>query len=70
VAGLRSPALVLHARGDGSIPLAMAEELARAIPGARLEVVENSGHTMQVERPALFNDLVLGWVKEREGEVT
>jgi len=69
MAGLRRPVLVVHARGDGSIPLEMAEELAQVIPGAQLEVVENSGHTMQVERPALFNELVVSWVKEREGEV-
>jgi pimeloyl-ACP methyl ester carboxylesterase len=46
--------------------LELGAELAKAIPNARLEVVEDSGHTMQVERPELFNKLVLDFIGEND----
>lgn len=51
--GLRGiPALVLHGASD-PIPLYASEETARAL-GARLEVIERSGHCPHVERPDEF----------------
>ena len=47
------PALVLHGRED-PIPVESSEEAARAL-GARLVVIDGSGHVPYVERPdALF----------------
>lgn len=69
VARISCPTLVIHARADGSIPLAEAERLASSIPDARLEVVEDSGHTIQVERPELFNELVEGFISHSESSV-
>jgi proline iminopeptidase len=49
----RPPALVLHGRED-PIPLESSSEIARAL-GARLVVIEGSGHVPYVEQPeALF----------------
>jgi proline iminopeptidase len=39
------PAVLVHGRFDLGGPLEYAWELARAWPGARLEIVEDSGHT-------------------------
>ncbi|MGQ0714699.1 MAG: alpha/beta fold hydrolase [Gemmatimonadaceae bacterium] len=48
------PVLILHGRHD-PIPLESSEALQRALPDARLVVLENSGHVPYVEEPdALF----------------
>ncbi len=44
-AGLRIPLLVIHDRADREAPFAGGEELARALPGARLIATEGLGHT-------------------------
>lgn len=45
------PTLVLCGREDAITPLAFHEEIAAAIPGARLAVVERCGHLATLERP-------------------
>ncbi|MGD2151875.1 MAG: alpha/beta fold hydrolase [Gemmatimonadales bacterium] len=49
VARLRVPTLILHGRYD-PIPMEWAEELVGLIPGARLVVLEESGHLPYVEQ--------------------
>ncbi|HUF31124.1 MAG TPA: alpha/beta fold hydrolase [Gemmatimonadaceae bacterium] len=52
--GVTAPTLVVHGRQD-PIPLASSETAARALPDARLVVLENCGHVPYVEQPdALF----------------
>jgi proline iminopeptidase len=55
--GLRrveAPTLIVHGRQD-PIPLASSEAAARALPDARLVVLEHAGHVPYVEQPdALF----------------
>lgn len=41
---LRAPALVLHRRGDRTVPLAAGRWLAAAIPGARFEALDGADH--------------------------
>lgn len=54
LAAVRCPVLITHGRQD-PIPLASSEAAARAIPGARLVVLDDSGHVPYVEAPdALF----------------
>ena len=49
------PVLILHGRHD-PIPLESSEALQRALPDARLVVLEHSGHVPYVEEPgALFS---------------
>jgi 3-oxoadipate enol-lactonase/4-carboxymuconolactone decarboxylase len=48
---LRLPTLVLVGDGDAATPLASAEALRDAIPGARLEVIADAAHIPTVERP-------------------
>ena len=48
------PVLVLAASGDRVMLLEHARALASAIPAARLEVVEGSGHVLVVEQPERF----------------
>ena len=51
---IRTPTLVIHGELDGPV-IAGSRWLAGAIPGARLEVVPEAGHSPQLERPELFN---------------
>jgi pimeloyl-ACP methyl ester carboxylesterase len=46
LAQLRCPTLVLHGRDDAMVPLAHGRDLARRIPGARLEIVDGWGHDL------------------------
>jgi proline iminopeptidase len=52
---IECPVLILHGRHD-PIPLEASEALSRALPDARLVVLEHSGHVPYVEEPeALFS---------------
>lgn len=54
LAQVDAPTLIVHGRQD-PIPLASSEAAARALPDARLVVLEHSGHVPYVEQPdALF----------------
>ena len=55
---VRVPTLVVHGADDQVTPVARAEELARGIPGARLEVISDAGHIPQLEQPERVNDLL------------
>jgi len=60
---IRCPALVVAAREDGIMPLEWLQELADGIPGARLAVVEASGHCSTIEQPARVTELLRGWLQ-------
>ncbi|HYW41568.1 MAG TPA: alpha/beta fold hydrolase [Bryobacteraceae bacterium] len=59
---LRAPVLIVHGRED-PMPLSVAEETARTIPGARLEVIDDCGHYPWVDQPDRFFALVLGFAR-------
>jgi pimeloyl-ACP methyl ester carboxylesterase len=64
LASISCPTLVLVGEDDRITPLALSEEIAGAIPGARLVVVPASGHLSALERPdqvASEMRLWLGW---------
>jgi proline iminopeptidase len=48
------PALVIVGRHDFITNVAMAEEIVKHIPKARLEIFEDSGHFPMVEEPEKF----------------
>jgi pimeloyl-ACP methyl ester carboxylesterase len=58
LAGLRVPALVVWGALDRLLPVALGDEWAAAVPGARLHVVAGAGHLPPVDRPAEFVALV------------
>lgn len=62
LAHIRCPVLVACGDRDLLTPPAMSEEIAAAIPGARLAIVEKAGHLMTWEQPAAVNELLLGWL--------
>lgn len=60
------PTLVVAGREDQLMPVALLEELARGIPGARLEVLEACGHMASMEKPREVIALLREWVTGRD----
>jgi 3-oxoadipate enol-lactonase len=62
--GIKAPTLVIVGEQDLLTPPWIAREVARGIPGARLEVVtgDGSSHVLPLERPDDFNQLVMNYV--------
>lgn len=58
------PTLVLTGRQDARLPLEVHEEMAAAIPGAELVVIEDCGHLSAMERPAEVNLALRRWLVE------
>lgn len=56
------PTLVMVGRQDRWSPLAQHEEIAAAIPGARLVVIEDSGHMSTVEQPDRVTAALVDWL--------
>jgi pimeloyl-ACP methyl ester carboxylesterase len=54
------PALYVHGADDGCIGVDISEGMDDLFPaGLRYHVVEGAGHFVHLERPEVFNDLVL-----------
>jgi pimeloyl-ACP methyl ester carboxylesterase len=63
LASITCPTLVVAGREDRVIPAAESETMAKAIPGARLEVIPEAGHLVNLERPDEFQAVVEGWLR-------
>jgi len=61
---LSMPVHVIGASHDVLLPVWKSTELAELIPGARLTVVEGSGHAVNLERAEEFNAAVLDFLAE------
>jgi proline iminopeptidase len=59
---IKVPTLVLVGRHDFITNVAMAEEMVKHIPNARLEVFEDSGHFALVEEPEKFYRVIKEFV--------
>ncbi|TDD93149.1 alpha/beta fold hydrolase [Saccharopolyspora karakumensis] len=56
------PVTVIHGEEDALVPVASAQEVAGAIPGAQLRVMPQAGHWPNRERPTEFNALLREFV--------
>jgi pimeloyl-ACP methyl ester carboxylesterase len=43
---VKVPTLVMHARGDATVPMTVGRELAAGIPGAKFVTFEGNNHVM------------------------
>jgi pimeloyl-ACP methyl ester carboxylesterase len=62
LAKIACPTLVVASREDVIMPLELLEEIARGIPGARLAIVEDSGHVSTLEQPEEVTRLLRDWL--------
>ncbi|MGH7354927.1 MAG: alpha/beta fold hydrolase [Candidatus Rokuibacteriota bacterium] len=49
--GVTTPTLIVWGRDDRIVPLECGERYAKALPQARLAIVENAGHFLEMEQP-------------------
>ena len=61
------PTLVLAGDADLGVPPPMARAVAAHIPGSRLEIVPESGHSAYWERPDVFNRILLDFFAQHRG---
>ena len=59
---LTNPVLLIHGDKDMLVPLSAAQEAARRLPNARLEIFKETGHWATRERPELFNQCTLDFL--------
>jgi pimeloyl-ACP methyl ester carboxylesterase len=62
LSAVRCPTLVLVGDGDELTPLPLAQEIAAAISGAQLKVVEDSGHLSTLEQPDIVTQALVEWM--------
>jgi pimeloyl-ACP methyl ester carboxylesterase len=61
--GIDFPTLILVGAEDQLTPVAEAEALRNAIPGARFHVIEGAGHLSNLEQPARFNSNLIEFIE-------
>ena len=59
---IRVPTVVLCGRQDILTPPALHQEMVDSIPGARLVIVENSGHLAPLEQPVGVTAVLRYWL--------
>jgi len=63
---VRMPTLLIWGRQDGLLPVELAQSWLRALPQARLEIVDGAGHSPARERPAEVIRLVLDFLGDEK----
>jgi hypothetical protein len=56
--------LIVHGDGDALVPVSNSVRLARQIPGVRLAVLPQCGHSPQEEQPDALLDAVEKWSRD------
>ena len=63
---LTLPALVIVGEQDLATPVAMAREIADALPGATLAVLPSAAHLSNIEQAELFNRTLLDFLQQTD----
>jgi 3-oxoadipate enol-lactonase len=64
VSEITVPTLILVGEEDRITPPQLSEELARMVPGSRLEIIPEAGHLTNAEQPELFNEAIESFLSE------
>jgi 3-oxoadipate enol-lactonase len=59
---LKIPTLVVCGADDQGTPPSANKRIAALVPGARYEEIEKARHLPNVEHPAVFNRIMMGWL--------
>jgi pimeloyl-ACP methyl ester carboxylesterase len=62
---IKAPTLIVWGTGDRFVQPLYAHVFAARIPQARLEMIENAGHLIGIERPEPFAAAILRWGRAR-----
>jgi pimeloyl-ACP methyl ester carboxylesterase len=60
--GVTTPSLIVWGRDDRIVPLECGERYAKALPRARLEIVDGSGHFLEMEHPRELAQMIAAFV--------
>lgn len=63
---LRVPTLIVWGKQDKIVPVSVGERLHQAIPGSRLFVIDDSGHSPAEERPQVLLPVVNSFLRNPE----
>lgn len=61
---IKAPTLIIWGKQDGLIPVEYAQEFERGIPHARLEILDQASHLVQIEQLPRALELSLGFLGE------
>jgi pimeloyl-ACP methyl ester carboxylesterase len=61
---IKCPTIVVCGRDDVATPLAFSEEIAAAIKGSELIVIEQCGHLVTMEKPEEANAILRKWLSQ------
>lgn len=64
IGSIKAPTLVAVGEHDAATVPAKAERIAQLVPGARLEIIKESGHSSTIEQPAAVTELIVSFVAE------
>jgi pimeloyl-ACP methyl ester carboxylesterase len=60
---IKTPTLIVAGRDDGIASIDRAEALHKSIPGSKLVIIDDAGHTLPTEKPAELNAAILEFLK-------
>ena len=60
---IKVPTLVVHGGADPLVPKEGSEDIARLVPGARLEIIDEMGHDLPPSQVGRMVDLIAGHAK-------
>ena len=63
LAGIKVPTTIVVADADPLTPMVLSEEMAAAIPGAKLTIAPDCGHVITLERPEVVNAALVEWLE-------
>jgi pimeloyl-ACP methyl ester carboxylesterase len=63
LSAITCPTLIICGRQDQTTPLELSEEMAAAIQGAKLVVIEHSGHRAPLEQPAAVTEALRNFLQ-------
>jgi pimeloyl-ACP methyl ester carboxylesterase len=58
LAGIQCPTLIIVGEHDARTPLALSEDVNKAIPTSFLKIVANCGHVYSYEQPEVVSDVM------------
>ena len=61
---VRAPTLIVNGAADLPRFRAVGELLARSIPGSRYELIPGAAHLPNLEKPVIFNQLLLDFARQ------
>lgn len=67
LAQIDKPTLILHGADDQLIPPSEAQAMGATIPNARLHLLPEAGHLLNLEQPEAFNEAVRRFLSSVEG---